>query len=416
MILAWGQSNAEPFVAGPRPDAALLQDPRVVTLTRGSGLRGEKYLPDGTRKTTLGEFFHEGKRLLRDRLGELHPMCAHENRNSSILHAAGACLADELDLDHVYVRAAAKGGMRLVGKANPKDLISGIYKDHLGQLSPLFTDVIENAETFVAIARARGEALRRVYILFIHGEADRSTPTEAYLAQFTEAKARIDAALRARGLDPHWLVTQTGGTDHRFGGNDWSSRLAARAFQSGGIEDLTFLAALHPYALEDHIHHDARAKALIGELAARAIARLEGGQPWQTPRVTAWERSGACDVTLQVATPEPLQIDETHPYENLGFTVAQNAANPVRSARLVEGDRIHVAFTHPITTAIRLGYAYRRREPGMPVVARAIAFGGGQIRTGWRAPSRLIEGVTLHKWLPGFLAEIEPADAGGRLD
>lgn len=218
------------------------------------------------------------------------------------------------------------------------------------------------------------------------------------------------------GLDPHWLVTQTGGTDHRFGGNDWSSRLAARAFLSGRFEDLTFLAALHPYALEDHIHHDARAKALIGELAALAIARLEAGQPWQTPRATAWERSGACEVTIHVATPEPLEIDEAHPYENLGFTVPLTAANPVRAADLLEGDRLRIAFAHPITAPVKLGYAYRRREPDMPVTARSIAFGGGQIRTGWSAPSRLIEGARLHKWLPGFLVEIGPDDAGGRLD
>ena len=171
----------------------------------------------------------------------------------------------------VHIRAAALAGSRLRGDADKPgsgdDPINGIYRLSDGRISPVLDGLVETVAAFRSAQSA--DPPRRAYILFIHGEADRVTPAAAYLADLAAATAEITTRLAALGVETRWLVTQPAGAT--VSGNDWISRQITLDILAGHIPGLTFLGPLHPYSLADAIHHDARAKILIGELAAQAI-------------------------------------------------------------------------------------------------------------------------------------------------
>ncbi|SHF79180.1 hypothetical protein SAMN05444339_11312 [Loktanella atrilutea] len=408
LLLSYGQSNAEAHVAGPRPSSPLLEDRRVVALASGMGLRGHLYGADGARRSRRGDFYRDGRRLEEHQVGSVHPLSDHNIENSSILHAAGSVLVGGNLFEKVYVRAAARGGMRLVGRPSPKNRISGIFRLSDGEISPLFEDLLNSAEDLVQIGAQSGEGMTRCYILFIHGEADRSTKFEDYWADFLDMKRRVDAHLAGLGLDVHWLVTQSAGTDHNFGGNDWEVRKGAIHPDVRSVPNLTFLGPLYPYALDDFIHHDAEAKALIGELAATAIREIDRGRPWNGPMPQDWGLLDARSACITVSSDTPLVIDTRHPYDHFGFSLAPRIRNRIVAVDLAGPRQIRIRFEADIAKPIEIDYAFRHRFPDTQVTARPMAFGGGQIREAWGEDSVLLPGKTLHKWLPGFRITVGP--------
>lgn len=407
LLLSYGQSNADAFVVGPRPDSSLLTDGRVLTMTEGTGLRGPAYLPDGRTKPAVGMFHRDGKRLAASELGPVHALAEHDLRNSSMLHAAGSVILDRLNYDRVYARVFARGGARLIGKPSPNSVVTGIYRLEDGRLSPILLELLSTVEQMAAHARAAGGMAENVYLLFIHGEADRNTPRDDYRVAFLEAKQRIDAHLRSLRLRPHWLITQTGGTGHDYTGNDWLSRQACLDIVDAETGNLSFLGPLYPYPLADSIHHDAEAKALIGELAAHAIEALEDGCGWHTPRPLRWHRAAETEIVIEVDSNTVLEVHETgESFDNLGFSLNSREANRIVGAELAGDRAIRVTLERPIGGRLRLDYAFGRREPGMAVTPRKVPFGGGQLRTSWSADSALLPGAKLFKWLPGFRIEI----------
>lgn len=437
MILAYGQSNAEAYQSGPRPDAPILQDARVETLTSGNGVRGHGYAPDGQRKTPNAGFWRDGRKLKPADYARSHPMADSDPGNSSILHAAAATVIARGRADKAYVRAASRGGAQMIGTPSAHgNRITGIFRLEDGAVSPILSDLIETARDFRGVAAEAGHQLGRVYVLLVHGEADRATAAGRYLRAVLQAKAEVTARLRAEGLGVHWLVTQTAGTSAAFAGNAWPSRLAALDLQAGIDPDMTFLGPLYPYALADGIHHDAGAKALIGELAGLAIARLEAGDPWATPRPALWRMLDPHRVEIEVETEVPLAVDPgMRGYDTLGFSLAEPARNTLLRAEVFGNDRLHLHFAEPVTADLELGYAWRlcpsERRAGPPT-GRAgegadggmidgkgpldtRAFGGGAVRTRWVQHSTVIAGARHHHWLPGFRVTIRPELGQGRI-
>ncbi|MCT4334562.1 hypothetical protein MU516_17035 [Paracoccus sp. YLB-12] len=416
LLLTYGQSNADGFIAGPRPDAALLADRRVLTTTRGTGLRGPAYLPDGSVKDAVGMFHRDGKRLSAADLGTFHPLAEHDHRNCSLLHVAGSILLDRLSYDRVYARVFARGGARLVGKPAPNGVVTGIYRLADGSLSPILEDLCASAQEMASHARADGYIAEDAYILFIHGEADRTTPRQDYLAAFFEAKSYVDDRLAACGLRPKWLLTQSAGTGAEANGNDWLSRQACLDIAGAAADNLEFLGPLYPYPLIDSVHHDAAAKMLIGELAAHAIESLESGLGWNPPMPMRWWCATESEVMIEVGCDDPLAI---HPhadkFENLGFSLHSREKNRILGVELA-GDRvIKVALEGPIKGPLRLDYAFRRREAGMRDISSGFPFGGGSIRTTWAADSVLLPGQRMFMWLPGFRIEIANGQTSGTI-
>lgn len=417
MILSYGQSNADMFLSGPRPDSPLLRDTRVLTIASGVGLRGEAYTRAGERKNRIGSFYADGCRLPAAQIKEIMPAAWCEVSSAFITHTAAAVTLADCDYRCVYVRAAAKGGIRLIGVPVSGHEITAVYRQPDGALSPITSDLIRFAGTFLNHARSRDVRMERPYILFIHGEADRATDPTIYLQGFRDAKAYIDQEFGKLGLLPNWLFTQAAGTRHTHSGNDWHSRQVANRMMRLPDENLWFLGPLYPYPLADAIHHDAVAKTLIGELAAAAIRTIESGKPWRPPMPDSWYFLDDRRIRIEVLTDSRLVLDDAAPgYEHYGFSLAHQIRNGIQRVELDGPHGIVVTLDAPIAGRFALDYAFRRRLRTDPAIDRQLAYGGGQIRTEWSTPSRVIDGATLHHWLPGFRLEIPEGRQSGSFD
>lgn len=405
LIMAYGQSNADRHVTTPRLPSPLLDDLNVVTLTSGMGVRGCGYNEDGTRMDRKGEFIIDGRRVQPTNLPLVLPVAYNEIRGTSMLHVAGAVARSFTGAPVVGVRAAAKGGLRFVAVPG-RNRIAGIYKLLDGSISPVLTLLAEDAAELAAyLAQVSGEAPQVVYILFVHGEADRSTPTDDYVRQFEEARALIRDLLAQHGLKPRWLITQAAGTSAAGDGNAWQSRIAILDALAED-PDLIFVGPLYPYPLTDHVHYGSVGKALIGELAGLVIGSLESGQTWETPRLQQWRLNGN-KILIDCVTPEPLTIhDELAHLDNYGFSIPLGPK--IHKVSLEGISRIVIELDAVPTKKFTLDYAFRRTSKLNPEPVRKHCFAQGAIRTTWAKNSLAVEGETLRKWLPGFRLQIHP--------
>lgn len=401
--MAYGQSNADRYLARPRLPSPLLEQEHVITLTAGMGVRGCGYNIDGTRKDTKGEFTIAGRRVRPEHLPPVLPVTFNDIKGTSLLHVAGAVATGLCGAPAAAVRAAAVGGLRLVALPD-MDGIAGIYRLADGSISPVLTLLSEEAgELRDNIEKQGYEAPSHIYILFIHGEADRSTPAADYVRQFHEARALIAEGLARHGLTPRWILTQAAGTTARGDGNAWQSRLAILDVVNADPE-LCFAGPLYPYPLIDHIHYDAVGKAMIGELCAHAIAALEQGQQWATPMVVSWVREGKI-ISLRCETPEPLVLDDqVAGLSHYGFTIEDGPT--IQNVTLKAGSQIVIELTDMPQKAFHLRYAFRRTSRKSPEELRPHAFAQGAVRTDWGVQSEIIPGQVLRKWLPGFVIPI----------
>ena len=73
LIMSYGQSNADRHLTRPRLLSPLLDDPLVVTLTAGLGVRGSGYNDDGTRMSRVGEFTIDGRRVQKQDMPQFLP-------------------------------------------------------------------------------------------------------------------------------------------------------------------------------------------------------------------------------------------------------------------------------------------------------------------------------------------------------
>ncbi|WP_142661146.1 hypothetical protein [Paracoccus laeviglucosivorans] len=409
LIFTYGQSNADGFVTAGRPQSPLLENPEVLTPSASNARE-----VSGQRKQARQVFWQDGRRLRPEHLQRIMPTAWRAIGSTSILHVAGSVLMASGGYDGIYVQSAAKGGMRLVGLPPPHQYLTGIFRLADGSVSPILQDMLDDAAELLAAARANGRDASRCYILFIHGEADRATPVDAYVEAFHQAKTMIDESLIRLGCRPHWLVTQIAGTTGEFSGNDWHSRQAILRIAQQGGANLTFLGPLYPYSLQDSIHHGPEGKTLIGELSALAISALEAGQAWHAPRPLSWRRLDDRRIQIDVFADGPLMTDHDAPaYPNFGFSLPARIPNRISDVALTGPDRIVVELESPARGGLVLDYAFRRSDPASRGEPRPLPFGGGQIRTGFSSPSRIYPGKHLHHWLPGFRLAIPPGQAAG---
>lgn len=400
LIMAYGQSNADRHLTRPRLPSPLLDAQHVITLTSGMGVRGCGYNADGTRMERKGEFSIEGRRVMPDDLPPVLPAAFNEVRGTSLLHVAGALATRLCDAPGAGVRSAAKGGLRLVALPHSEG-VSGIFRLADGSVSPILTILSEEASELSAHLQLQGhEAPLHVYILFIHGEADRSTPAADYVKQFREARRLIGEGLARHGLTARWILTQPAGTTARGDGSAWQSRLAIlNALEED--PNLTFAGPLYPYPLIDHIHYDAVGKALIGELCAHVIASLERNQPWTTPLPDSLTLCGKT-LVLKCTTREPLVLDDqVFGLSHFGFTIDDGPT--IRGVSLGSASEIVIELEKAPEKAFHLRYAYRRTSRNAPEELRPHAFAQGAVRTSWGRESVIVPDQIIRKWLPGFI-------------
>lgn len=405
LIMTYGQSNADRHVTKPRLPSPLLEDLNVVTLTAGMGVRGCGYNDDGTRMDRKGEFTIDGRRVQPANLPPVLPAAYNETRGTSMLHVAGAMARTQTGAPVVGVRAAAKGGLRFVALPG-REGIAGIYKLADGSISPILTLLAEEAAEIAAhLAEICGEAPSVVYILFVHGEADRSTPPGDYVREFNEARALITEGLAQRGLTPRWLITQAAGTSAAGDGNAWQSRLAVLDALSMD-PDLVFVGPLYPYPLIDHVHYSSIGKALIGELSGLVIGLLERGHSWETPFLSHW-RLDENIISIECATPEPLTFQQGLDHlDNYGFSIP---VGPTIQRVTLDGPaRLKIELDTIPDRKFFLDYAFRRTSRLHPEQVRNHCFAQGAVRTTWAHSSRAVDREILRKWLPGFRLHIDP--------
>lgn len=413
LIMAYGQSNADRYISKPRLDSELLSNMSVITLTSGLGVRGRAYAPNGRlHKNRIAEFTIDGKRVADEGAPRVLPATYHEAKGTALLLSAGAVASALTNAPLTGVRAASKGGLRFVSLPD-REGVSGIYRLADGSISPIVTGLVEDAvELADHLAAQTGARPDRCDILFLHGEADRSTPAEAYVAQFREARAEITQRLAEQGLTPRWILTQPAGTSPRGDGNAWQSR---RGILMALADDptLIFAGPLYPYPLADHIHYGAEGKALIGELCGRIIAQLDAGEPWLTPMPTGWRLEGGL-LHVDFDTPEPLRIDaDARAIGAHGFHVPSGVG--IAGAEVSSDSTVTITLDETPAKPFTLNYAFYRNQKGDPPEGPPFyPVGGGALRTEWGEPSMLVPGRTLHKWVPGFSMAVDPAQGAGR--
>ena len=408
LIMAYGQSNADRYISKPRLDSELLSNMSVITLTSGLGVRGRGYAPNGElRQSRIAEFTIDGRRVADAGAPRVLPATYHETKGTALLLCTGAVASALTNAPLTGVRAASKGGMRFVSLPD-REGVSGIYRLADGSISPIITGLVEDAvELADHLAAQTGTRPQRCDILFLHGEADRSTPAESYVAQFREARAEIARRLAAHGLTPRWIVTQPAGTSARGDGNAWQSR---RAILMALADDptLVFAGPLYSYPLADHIHYGAEAKALIGELCGRIIAQLDAGEPWLTPMPTGWRLEGGF-LHVDFDTPEPLRIDaDARAIGTRGFQIPAGVG--IAGAEVTSDATVTITLDEAPDKPFSLNYAFYRNQKGEPPEGPPFyPVGSGALRTAWGEPSMLVPGRTLHKWVPGFSMLVDPA-------
>lgn len=403
--MTYGQSNADRHFTRPRLPAPLLDDLRVVTLTNGMGVRGCGYNGDGTRMQRMGEFTIDGRRVQPKDMPPFLPAAYNEVQGTSLLHVAGAMAGSLTGAPMVGIRAASKGGLRLVARPTHEG-VAGIYRLADGSVSPILSLLIEEAAEIKAhLVEACQDAPSVVYILFVHGEADRSTPAADYVRDFREARALIAEGLARHQLEPRWIVTQPAGTFAAGDGNAWQSRIAIMKAIAED-PDLTFLGPLYPYSLIDGIHYDSRGKALIGELSGRVVAMMERGGPWVTPQVDSWEFQDN-RLLLHCTAAESLALDEgVEGLAHYGFSIVDHAR--IRDVTLEGPSTIALALDGVSHKKFNLDYAFKRTSRQHPDEARNHCYAQGAVRTTYGQASEAVPGETLRKWLPGFRLAIDP--------
>lgn len=121
LIMAYGQSNADRYIAKPRLDSEILSDMSVITLTSGLGVRGRAYAPDGRlHKNRIAEFTIDGKRVADEGAPRVLPATYHEGKGTALLLSAGAVASALTNAPLTGVRAASKGGAAVRIAAGPR--------------------------------------------------------------------------------------------------------------------------------------------------------------------------------------------------------------------------------------------------------------------------------------------------------
>ena len=394
LFMSFGQSNADCHDAGPAFDHPVLDDPRIVLPNDGFGFRG---IMGRQRKKAIDGFVPSYG---------FDPKC-----QSSGVATATRFLHDVNDktIGQVIVRSGAKGGRPLIGRIQHDRVIEGIFKEHDGTDAILMLSMIEDIYQIAATAADIDLPIRKIYIPFYHGEADRNTPRDTYIELLGKLMDHVDNAAAGIGIPTKWLLTQASGTGPTHTGNAWANRL--------GIADIAknrpnaaFANANYALPLFDSSHLSATGKVLAGEQVGRCAARLHNGVISPDIIRPLHATPDGNHIHVQFRTPVNTIVDRNTipaPLSTDGFSVDGQAPDFVTEAIPTEDGHLTLICAGPIPDNCQLNYAFARRSHTDPSEDVQYAFGRGCLRTPNSITSLILPQMELHDWVPAFSIRVE---------
>jgi hypothetical protein len=383
LLLAFGQSNADVHVAGPRVPSDLWEDPEVVVPDDRWGIRG-----------LLG----------RDEQKEIPgfvPAWTIEPNNQSLLLAAATRLRQEHPNYRVIIRSVAKGGRTLRGlipKRQPDRVVEGLYTNMDGSKSMHFHNLVRTLREARRAAEVSGPPVTKTVILWLHGESDRALSLATYEDSFTQLIKDVETE---SGFDDlKWYTVQPGGTGPGGGGNDWPNRLALMSDKVQALAPLIGAGYVCEYF--DQSHYSAKGKLFLGEWLGHIVSRHLRGDDFRlmpAPSVTLIDPK-----TVEVTFAQDIQTVDQSP-EIEGFTLGMKGRQlEILSIERLSANKLRIVSVGDMTTkhAVSVNYAYRKNFSKTPTDEVGHAFGTGNLRTSYETASVLAPGHTLFEPVPGF--------------
>ena len=374
------------------------EDPRIVTLNDAAGIRG--HLGHEPRSSSDGfcqAYFHQAERpLLREMQSNGIPCAAHILRH---LHNA--------DTMQICVRSESRGSLGLLGRhLNKGGGITGIYKDVDDALAQPFLNLAETIRTCWQFAKDSNAPMRKAFIRFAHGEADRGMTRVEYFEIARQMIADLQSFIADLELDLHWLILEPAGTDNEGNGNAWENRKAMQDL-ADTHDNIHMVGSGYGFELEDKVHYAGPSKILIGELFGQAICDIlqapEASANLTWPRPTSFKIEET-SVLINFSEPVSLHKGISDPYCTVdGFSFRQHP-DLLKSVEQVDDTSVLVHFDAPLRLKPDdLHYAFltfsakrMESEPSRLPIGR-----GGLARV--RAfESRYVEGAMVRTWLPSF--------------
>lgn len=406
LLLAYGQSNADIYPAGPALPCAAFGDPRILSFDDGEAFRGLMGGVPKRRVTRLLNALAAADETVRTRNVQSFQISAAARLLRETGSAAPAA---------VIVRAEGRGGRRFHGiYARSGQHVEGLLSNVDGSDSRILLNLLEALRVSARLARQQGVPLRRIIVNFLHGEADRNTPREIYREGMERMIARVAAEAEALELPVDWLLLDPAGTGSQGSGNAWPCRLAMRdvADQRANVH---LLGAGYAYPLDDAIHYSSPSRALFGEHFGAAAAHL-----------LARDAGAGSDLGWLLDAPPPpravlngnrvdLHLDSAEAFElvpaisDAALTVEGFSTTQAALCRIIE-----VIQTGPRSVRVMLdgvpanhdqamlNYAFQILAPDVTCRSSPLPVGRG----GWRSTRALdsisLPGRQIHQWVPGF--------------
>jgi len=379
LLLAFGQSNADVHIAGPRWPSQFFDDPNILVPDDGWGIRG--LMGRGEQQDFSGFVVAN----------------TFEPNNQSLLLAAAARIRHEHPQSKVIIRSVAKGGRRLLAIRQRERDVEGLFKNADGELSIHINNLIRTLRLSIEASAQSGGGIKSVYILWLHGESDRAMPAGEYGEVFWKLIDEVAAASEDIGVSIQWLTVQSGGTSYGGDGNHWPNRLA---LLDDDLQDIAPCVAVgHICDYFDKSHYSARGKLGLGEWLGHVVSRYESGTRFRLQIPKGARKIGPDHLELQFDV--DIAIDGAEP---VGVQVANGAQLlNIRSVEIAEDRTIMIRLEEPNDfRQLQINHAFARNRIKDPERLPDRAYGVGNLRTTYEINSILSPGTILYEPIPGF--------------
>jgi hypothetical protein len=389
LLMGFGQSNADVHDAGPRlfPDAD--SDLPIVMPNDGRNFRGWGY-------------FEQAKEIT----GFLPVTEASEKIQSLLAAASGRILNDISDeaLKRIIIRSAACGGRRFNAIQKDDVEIEGIYKRLDGSDSTIFSNFIASLDQCIAVAQDEGLPVKKIYVVWLHGESDRAMEQDEYSAILSNLMDATERRLSDRGTSIDWALVQASGSGTRGGGNAWPNRLSIFDV-ANARENVTVVCTGYAYEMIDGSHYSGYGKLQLGENIGRRISDHLSDTFKPLPRPIMVRIEGT-EVSVKFQTSDPLCFDTstfTPPDDFYGFSATDRPNINLTGVAVTSDDTVTLSFSEePDPDKLKINYAFMHNRRGATFVESSHPVGRGSLRTVLSTPSCLKPDEILHDWVPGF--------------